>query len=70
MECGVAKDGDEALKMIAEEWKTVEKCRRFPCSPETGPQFEFVRRFPAHHEEREDSPLSHELSTALTGQAH
>lgn len=70
VECGVAKDGDEALRMIAEEWKTVEKCRRFPCSPETGPQFEFVRSFAAHHEEREDSPLSHEVSAALTGQAH
>jgi len=45
VECGVAKDGDDALRMIAEEWKMVEKCKRFPCSPETGPQFEFVKSF-------------------------
>ncbi|TFK47403.1 hypothetical protein OE88DRAFT_1666170 [Heliocybe sulcata] len=44
-ECGVASSGEDALRMIAEEWKTVEKCKRFPCSPETGPQFEFVRSF-------------------------
>lgn len=40
---GVARDGAHALVLIAAEWATVEKCRRFPCSPETGPQFEFVR---------------------------
>lgn len=40
---GAAKDGEEALGMIAREWATVEKCKRFPCSPETGAQFEFVR---------------------------
>lgn len=45
VECGVARDGDDALRMIAEEWKMVEKCKRFPCSPETGPQFEFVKSF-------------------------
>ncbi|OBZ77327.1 hypothetical protein A0H81_01664 [Grifola frondosa] len=45
VECGIARDGADALHMIAEEWKTVEKCKRFPSSPETGPQFEFVRAF-------------------------
>jgi len=45
VESGVAVDGDDALKIIAEEWKLVEKCKRFPCSPETGPQFEFVKDF-------------------------
>ena len=45
VECGVAQDGDEALAVIAKEWKTVEKCRRYPYSPETGPQFEFVKNF-------------------------
>ncbi|THH30760.1 hypothetical protein EUX98_g3427 [Antrodiella citrinella] len=45
VECGVAKDGDDALRIIADEWKMVEKCKRFPCSPETGPQFEFVKSF-------------------------
>ncbi len=45
VDSGVACNGEEALRIIAEEWKTVEKCRRFPQSPETGPQFEFVRNF-------------------------
>lgn len=45
VESGVAQDGEHALHLIAEEWKMVEKCKRFPCSPETGPQFEFVRHY-------------------------
>lgn len=45
VECGAARDGAEALTVIAREWKTVEKCTRFPHSPETGPQFEFVMNF-------------------------
>jgi len=45
VESGVARNGEEALSLIAKEWKTVEKCRRFPHSPETGPQFEFVREY-------------------------
>lgn len=45
VESGVARDGPHALQLIAEEWKLVEKCKRFPCSPETGPQFEFVKSF-------------------------
>jgi len=45
VECGIAVDGEEALAVIAKEWKTVEKCDRFPHSPETGPQFEFVKNF-------------------------
>lgn len=45
VESALATDGDDALRLIAEEWKMVEKCKRFPCSPETGPQFEFVRNF-------------------------
>lgn len=50
VESGVARDGDDALRLIAEEWKMVEKYKRFPCSPETGPQFEFVKSFtPASH---------------------
>ncbi|TCD62571.1 hypothetical protein EIP91_006721 [Steccherinum ochraceum] len=36
---------DASARMIAQEWKMVEKCKRFPCSPETGPQFEFVQKF-------------------------
>ncbi|KAI0329336.1 phosphatases II [Cubamyces sp. BRFM 1775] len=45
VECGIARDGDDALRMIAEEWKNVEKCVRYPLSPETGPQHEYVRTF-------------------------
>ncbi|EGN92955.1 hypothetical protein SERLA73DRAFT_64870 [Serpula lacrymans var. lacrymans S7.3] len=45
VECGLARDGEDALKIIAKEWKTVEKFKRFPHSPETGPQFEFVKNF-------------------------
>lgn len=45
VQCGIARDGTHALRLIAEEWQSVEKCKRFPCSPETGPQFEFVRNF-------------------------
>ena len=52
VECGVATDGERALELIADEWKLVEKCKRFPCSPETGPQFEFVRSYT-----RSPSPL-------------
>ncbi|KAI0292207.1 protein-tyrosine phosphatase-like protein [Multifurca ochricompacta] len=45
IESGTVRDGTEALRYIAEEWKSVEKCRRFPQSPETGRQCDFVRNF-------------------------
>jgi hypothetical protein len=45
VECEVARDGGEALSVIAKEWQKVEKYSRFPNSPETGPQFEFVKNF-------------------------
>jgi len=45
VQSGVADDGDDALRIIAREWCTVEKCKRYPHSPETGPQFEFVKNF-------------------------
>ena len=45
VESGAVEDGAAALRFIAEEWKSVEKCRRFPQSPETGRQCEFVRNF-------------------------
>ncbi|KAF8186768.1 protein-tyrosine phosphatase-like protein [Pholiota molesta] len=45
VESGAARDGREALALIAREWQSVEKCTRYPHSPETGPQFEFVARF-------------------------
>jgi atypical dual specificity phosphatase len=46
---GTAKDGEEALAIIAKEWCTVEKHVRYPLSPETGPQFEFVRSWEGGH---------------------
>ncbi|KAG2024046.1 dual specificity protein phosphatase [Coprinopsis cinerea AmutBmut pab1-1] len=45
VERGIAKSGEEALGIIASEWKSVEKCKRYPHSPETGPQFDFVYNF-------------------------
>jgi len=36
---------DEALAHIAERWKTMEKVRRFPRSPQTEAQVEFVRNW-------------------------
>lgn len=45
VESGVAQDGREALAIIAREWKSVEKCKRYPHSPETGAQFDFVAKF-------------------------
>jgi hypothetical protein len=45
VESGLAKNGEDALNTIAGEWKTVEKCTRYPHSPETGPQFEYVKNF-------------------------
>ncbi|TRM61457.1 hypothetical protein BD626DRAFT_501090 [Schizophyllum amplum] len=49
VESGLAKDGEDALQIIAREWATVEKCRRFPHSPETGPQCLFVKNFIAEN---------------------
>ncbi|KAJ7090580.1 protein-tyrosine phosphatase-like protein [Mycena crocata] len=45
VESGLAKDGGEALEIIAREWQGVAKCVIYPHSPETGPQFEFVLNF-------------------------
>ncbi|KAJ6624983.1 protein-tyrosine phosphatase-like protein [Mycena sp. CBHHK59/15] len=45
VEGGLAKDGQEALEIIAREWRGVAKCTLYPHSPETGPQFEFVLNF-------------------------
>jgi len=45
VESGAVEDGAAALRFIAEEWKSVEKYRRYPQSPETGGQCEFVRCF-------------------------
>ncbi|KAK1235169.1 hypothetical protein PQX77_001618 [Marasmius sp. AFHP31] len=51
VQSGVARDGDEALEIIAREWRGVEKCRRYPDSPETGEQEEYVRGFKKEHAE-------------------
>ncbi|KAF7370820.1 Phosphatases II [Mycena sanguinolenta] len=45
VESGMAKDGQEALAIIAHKWRGVAKCVVYPHSPETGPQFEFVLNF-------------------------
>lgn len=45
VQSGRVRDGTEALQVIAQHWATVEKHTRFPCSPETGAQAEFVRNF-------------------------
>ncbi|CAA7269705.1 unnamed protein product [Cyclocybe aegerita] len=45
VESQVARDGGEALSIIGREWKTVEKCKKYPHSPETGAQFEYVYKF-------------------------
>ncbi|KZV75077.1 phosphatases II [Peniophora sp. CONT] len=60
VESGIAKDGPEALVIIAREWQTVEKCKRYPMSPETGGQCEFVRNF---------APLLHHALQRATMQA-
>lgn len=44
-ESGAARDGQDALRIIAAEWRNVEKCKRYPHSPETGPQFDYVANF-------------------------
>jgi atypical dual specificity phosphatase len=47
VDSGRARNGREALALVARKWKTVEKCRRYPHSPETGDQSDFVMRFEA-----------------------
>ncbi|EKM75214.1 hypothetical protein AGABI1DRAFT_24453, partial [Agaricus bisporus var. burnettii JB137-S8] len=45
VESGRARNGEEALAIIAQKWKTVAKCNKYPHSPETGAQAEFVLHF-------------------------
>jgi len=45
VECGLAQDGREALEIIDRQWHSVAKCIRYPHSPETGPQCDFVLNF-------------------------
>ncbi len=46
VECGAARDGRAALAMIAREWAGVEKCTRYPHSPETGRAGRLRRKLP------------------------
>ena len=39
------RDGAEALEVVGRLWEGVEKRVRYPMSPETGAQAEFVRNF-------------------------
>lgn len=39
------RDGEEALGMVGRLWEGVEKRVRYPMSPETGAQAEYVRNF-------------------------
>ncbi|KAJ7453951.1 protein-tyrosine phosphatase-like protein [Mycena galericulata] len=55
VESGLAKDGGEALEIIARKWRGVAKCVIYPHSPETGPQFEFVLNF---HPEKSHEQLA------------
>lgn len=44
---GQAEDGETALRILAEKWKTVHKRYRSPTTPETRAQFEFIiSRYP------------------------
>jgi atypical dual specificity phosphatase len=45
VQSGLAKDGKEALAYIEKEWCQVEKSKRFPRSPETGGQEDYVKSF-------------------------
>jgi hypothetical protein len=45
VQSGLAKNGKEALEFIDREWMQVEKSKRFPKSPETGGQEDYVRAF-------------------------
>ena len=63
VDSGVVGSGDEALGTIAREWKTVEKCVRFPHSPETGAQFEYVQKFRPEKRRRLSTSLSFRATT-------
>lgn len=45
VQSGRVADGEEALEVVGRLWEGVEKRRRYPVSPETGDQSEYVRRF-------------------------
>lgn len=45
VQSGRARDGNEALEAVARLWEGVEKRKRYPLSPETGAQAEYVRKF-------------------------
>ena len=45
IQSGRVTDGEGALQNVKMLWKKVEKCERYPNSPETGQQCEFVKGF-------------------------
>ncbi|KAF8516651.1 phosphatases II [Gautieria morchelliformis] len=45
IQSGRVTDGEGALQTVKILWKKVEKCKRYPNSPETGQQCEFVKGF-------------------------
>ncbi|KAJ7756093.1 protein-tyrosine phosphatase-like protein [Mycena maculata] len=49
VESGLARNGEEALKIIDREWHGVAKFTVYPHSPETGPQCDFVLNFQPKH---------------------
>jgi atypical dual specificity phosphatase len=65
IQSGLARNGKEALRYIDREWRQVEKSKRFPRSPETGQQEEYVRRFKRINS-RDPSPLSDAFSPPST----
>ncbi|KAG6916971.1 hypothetical protein DXG01_004399 [Tephrocybe rancida] len=73
VDSGHAKNGEEALKIIAREWRTVEKCTRYPHSPETGSQFEIILSHATWFELREtlsNTPLHSVRSTLRMDSDH
>jgi len=45
IQSGRVPDGDKALQTVKNLWRKVEKCKRYPNSPETVQQCEFVKQF-------------------------
>ncbi|CDO70346.1 hypothetical protein BN946_scf184872.g7 [Trametes cinnabarina] len=45
VECGIARDGDDALRMIAERVEERREVQAVPVQPRDGPQHEYVRTF-------------------------
>ncbi|GJJ07759.1 hypothetical protein Clacol_001964 [Clathrus columnatus] len=57
VQSGRVPDGDVALQIIKILWKKVAKYKRYPNSPETGPQCEFVRKFGRYCREKAEGSI-------------